>query len=41
MKYIVCDYCGAHLDNGETCDCRKGEDSKDSDEERSADNDRN
>lgn len=41
LKYKVCDYCGAHLDNGETCDCRKGEDSKDSDEERSADNDRN
>lgn len=41
LKYKVCDYCGAHLDNGETCDCRKEEDSKDSDEERSADNDRN
>ena len=23
MKYKVCDHCGAHLDNGETCDCRK------------------
>lgn len=22
MKYKVCDHCGAHLDNGETCDCR-------------------
>lgn len=20
LKYKVCDYCGAHLDNGETCD---------------------
>lgn len=39
LKYKVCDYCGAHLDNGETCDCRKNED--DSDNERSADNDRN
>lgn len=38
MKYKVCDYCGAHLDNGETCDCRKEEDNKDSDEERSVDN---
>lgn len=26
MKYKVCDHCGAHLDNGETCDCRKEED---------------
>lgn len=22
MKYKVCDHCGAHPDNGETCDCR-------------------
>lgn len=21
MKYTVCDHCGAHLDNGERCDC--------------------
>lgn len=21
MKYTVCDNCGAHLDNGERCDC--------------------
>ena len=21
-KYTVCDNCGAHLDHGETCDCR-------------------
>lgn len=21
MKYAVCDHCGAHLDNGERCDC--------------------
>lgn len=23
MKYIECPYCGAHLDHGEICDCRK------------------
>lgn len=22
--YRVCPYCGAHLDPGEKCDCRKG-----------------
>ena len=21
MKCTVCDHCGAHLDNGERCDC--------------------
>ena len=20
--YITCEYCGAHLDHGETCECR-------------------
>lgn len=23
MYYKVCDYCGAWLDSGETCDCEK------------------
>lgn len=23
--YTVCEYCGAHLDPGEKCDCRKEE----------------
>lgn len=23
MKYKVCEYCGAHLDFGEVCDCKK------------------
>lgn len=23
--YDICRVCGAHLDTGETCDCRKGE----------------
>lgn len=23
--YTVCEYCGAHLDPGEKCDCRKSE----------------
>lgn len=23
MKYKICEYCDAHLDPGETCDCRK------------------
>ena len=23
MKYVICPYCGAHLDFGETCDCQK------------------
>lgn len=27
MKYKVCDYCGAHLDNGETCDCTENHNS--------------
>ncbi len=22
-KYEVCPYCGAHLDHGERCDCKK------------------
>lgn len=21
MRYIICEYCGAHLDPGERCDC--------------------
>lgn len=25
MKYTVCDHCGAHLDNGERCDCVNAE----------------
>lgn len=41
MKYKVCDHCGAHLDNGEMCDCQKDADERNSDEERSANNDRN
>jgi hypothetical protein len=41
MKYKVCDHCGAHLDNGETCDCQKSADESNGDEERSANNDRN
>ena len=39
MKYKVCDHCGAHLDNGETCDCQKDADENKSGEERSANND--
>ena len=23
MKYVICPYCGAHLDHGEVCDCQK------------------
>lgn len=23
MSYKTCPYCGAHLDPGETCDCRE------------------
>jgi len=41
MKYKVCDHCGAHLDSGETCDCQKDADKSNSDEEGSANNDRN
>lgn len=41
MKYKVCDHCGAHLDNGETCDCQKSADESNGDEERSANNNRN
>ena len=41
MKYKVCDHCGAHIDNGETCDCQRDAEETDSDEERSANNDRN
>lgn len=41
LKYKVCDHCGAHLDNGETCDCQKDAGESNSDEERSANNDRN
>lgn len=40
MKYKVCDHCGAHLDNGETCDCQRDAED-DSNGERSADNDGN
>lgn len=31
MGYKTCPYCGAHLDPGETCDCREedGEERKD------------
>ena len=25
MSYKTCPYCGAHLDPGETCDCREEE----------------
>ena len=24
MKYTICPNCGAHLDFGETCDCKQG-----------------
>ena len=41
LKYKVCDYCGAHLDNGEMCDCQRDANRNSSDKERSADNDRN
>ena len=45
MKYKVCDHCGAHLDNGETCDCRNtnndGGEPKDKQKERKNDNDGN
>jgi len=45
MKYKVCDRCGAHLDNGETCDCRNtnndGGEPKDKQKERKNDNDGN
>ena len=41
MKYKVCDHCGAHLDNGETCDCRNtnndGGEPKDKQKERKND----
>lgn len=45
MKYKVCDHCGAHFDNGETCDCRNtnndGGEPKDKQKERKNDNDGN
>lgn len=41
MKYKVCDHRGAHLDNGETCDCQKDADENNDGEERSANNDGN
>lgn len=45
MKYKVCDHCGAHLDNRETCDCRNtnndGGEPKDKQKERKNDNDGN
>lgn len=41
MKYKVCDHCGAHLDNGEMCDCQKDAGKNNGGEERSANNDRN
>lgn len=45
MKYKVCDYCGAHLDNGETCDCRNENNGETPDnggnEEGAGENDRN
>nr|UWG00637.1 MAG: hypothetical protein [Bacteriophage sp.] len=41
MKYKVCDHCGAHLDNGEMCDCQKDAGENNGGEERSANNDRN
>lgn len=45
MKYKVCDHCGAHLDYGETCDCRNtnndGGEPKDKQKERKNDNDGN
>lgn len=45
MKYKVCDHCGAHLDNGETCDCRNtnndGGEPKDKQKEGKNDNDGN
>ena len=25
MLFKICEYCGAHLDPGESCDCRKEE----------------
>ena len=25
MGFKICPYCGAHLDPGEECDCRRGE----------------
>lgn len=42
-KKITCGVCGcgAHLDNGETCDCQRDAGESNSDEERSANNDRN
>lgn len=27
MFYMTCEYCGAHLDPGEPCECRKHTDS--------------
>ena len=30
-KCRVCEYCGAHLDFGERCDCRNGRAPKDGD----------
>lgn len=45
LKYKVCDHCGAHLDNGETCDCRNtnndGGEPKDKQKEGKNDNDGN
>lgn len=32
MKYTVCPVCGAHLDFGETCDCKGNASRDDSDE---------
>lgn len=47
MKYKVCDYCGAHLDNGEKCDCTESRNNEEtpnnkySKEARNKGNDRN
>lgn len=44
MKYTVCERCGAHLDNGERCDCNEnnnGDTPDDNLKERAKDNDRN
>lgn len=29
MKFMVCPYCGDHLDIGERCDCQKDKDQQD------------
>lgn len=42
MKYTVCERCGAHLDNGEKCDCNEnnnGDTPDDNSKERAKDND--